>query len=169
MPSGFLDVLMPFIDCSNCGMKFQEKKSIFILLSNAGSQAIEQKLLERLHNGTKRELTSLQEFEKTVISEAYSDDGPFYKSKLIKADAINFYVPFLPLEREHVEKCIKIAFEELQVSPTTDLVNEVFQELRFGPENLFSTSGCKRVEQIVGRVNAKVNQLIDNFESNDEL
>ncbi|XP_058809942.1 torsin-1A-like [Phymastichus coffea] len=165
-----LDAIMPFIDCSNCAKKIEKNKSIFILLTNTGSKAIEEELLRRMDDGMKRESLSLKDFEMIIIKEVFNHEGPFHKSKLVQSDAIGFYVPFLPLERQHVKKCIKKAFRELNFKATENLINIVLEELRFSPTpNFYSTSGCKRVDQIVGRIYYKANSLNDFNAINNEL
>lgn len=38
--------------------------------------------------------------------------GGFHKSEVIQQYVVDYYVPFLPLEIEHVRKCIEDAFKE---------------------------------------------------------
>ncbi|XP_011496145.1 PREDICTED: torsin-1A-like [Ceratosolen solmsi marchali] len=169
MPPGLLNILMPFLDCPHCDKEKTEKnKAIFIFLTNAGSLIIQNSLLDKLSQGIDRKSTTFHDFEKLIISEIFTHDGGLFKSLMIKSDAIDFYVPFLPLEKEHVAYCIKEAFNELNISPIKkipykSLENKVFKELRFGPEpdNLFSSSGCKRVSQITGRLITSYNTNIN--------
>lgn len=167
MHPGLLNILMPFIDCPNCASKVKKNKSIFIFLTNAGSLVIEKELIKKKKAGIPREATTLQNFEKLVVAETFNRTGGLFESLMIKADAIDFYVPFLPLEKEHVQNCIIEAFEELEsrTTPTTDMVEQVFQELLFGPEpeNFFSISGCKRVAVIAGRISSKLTPEYDFF------
>lgn len=171
MHPGLLNVLMPFIDCPNCG-KVRKNKSVFIFLTNAGSLAIEKELIKKKKEGMSREATTLQDFEKIVVRETFNRTGGLFESLMIKADAIDFYVPFLPLEREHVENCIIEAFEEQggRIAITKEMVDQVFQELLFGPEpeKLFSISGCKRVAVIAGRILSKSITEHNFFDSEDE-
>lgn len=176
MHPGLLNVLMPFIDCPSCGDKNVKNKSIFIFLTNAGSIAIENELIKKMNGGMSREDTTFQDFEKLVVAETFNRSGGLYESLMIEADAIDFYVPFLPLEKKHVEGCIIEAFEELEPSksPTKEMVDQVFEELLFGPEpeNLFSTSGCKRVSVIAGRISSKThpdNTFFDDKNINTDL
>lgn len=165
MPSQLLDALMPYIDCPNCAGKLNKNKSIFIFLTNTGSSAIEKQLLKKMSEGVTRESTTLQDFEKLIINDTHNHSGGLFESLLIDSDAIDFYIPFLPLERRHVKYCIREAFEEIIVTPTKALVDKVFEELRFGPEPeaFFSNSGCKRVAQIAGRIAAMLNTDFDHF------
>lgn len=166
MPPGLLNVLMTFIDCPRCSNKLNKNKSIFIFLTNTGSTAIEKLLLQKLRNGETRKSCVLKDFEKIIISESVELKGGLYDSLMITSDAIDFYVPFLPMEKGDVELCVIEALTELNLQPTIKLIDEVVQELRFGPEpdNLFSKSGCKRVEQIAGRIAARLNPDFNEFE-----
>lgn len=38
----------------------------------------------------------------------YLCTGGFYRSDLIRSHLIDHYVPFLPLEKEHITKCIHV-------------------------------------------------------------
>jgi hypothetical protein len=169
MPPGLLDILLTFIDCSECGkMKKEKNKSIFIFLTNAGSVVIQNTLLNKLLQGISRKSTTLHDFENLIISQNFNHNGGLYESLIIKSDAIDYYIPFLPLEKEHIIYCIQEAFEELNTTTTKNLIDKVLQELRFGPEpdNLFSNSGCKRIAQITAKI---VTSLNFNFDFLDQI
>lgn len=77
-------------------------------------------------------------------------------SVLISKHLITAYVPFLPLSREFVRRCILdvlAAKGHNHSSETVDeVVEEVMNELNFYPrkgESYFSESGCKRVQEKV--------------------
>ena len=163
MPAGLLNVIMPFIDCPNCNTN--SNKSIFIFLTNTGSLAVQKQLMKKMEEGVRREDTTIQDFDE-IIEETFKGSGGLFESLMITSDSIDFYVPFLPLEKKHVVRCIKEAFDELKTKPTKDLIDEVLQELRFGPEaeKLFSNSGCKRVAQIVGRIVTRFDPDFDDFD-----
>lgn len=82
-----------------------------------------------------------------------------YRASIIESYLIDFYVPFLPLERTHVKKCIsaelnkyhirdRAEYEKKQLQ--TDLDN-IADEMVYEPPGLnrYSTSGCKRVPNLV--------------------
>lgn len=77
--------------------------------------------------------------------------GGLWHSELIQKHLITAFVPFLPLERKHVKMCIENVLVLKNITATTDLVNKVADELQYSPgrTGLFSTSGCKRVEEKV--------------------
>jgi len=96
-------------------------------------------------------------------------------SDIIDHNLIDFYVPFLPLEKSHIEECIKKTAKKLNYDgdsgmteyvkialhcPNTGLLaithqfyfhREVMKTMTFSPEpeGLFAHSGCKRVDQQV--------------------
>lgn len=99
--------------------------------------------------------------------------GGLRKTSLIEASLIDHFIPFLPLEKRHIEKCIISDFKRLGIDrPTfTDIEYvffafkltrfsiEMFMELILSREissnsisyyrNIFSTSGCKRLSKKV--------------------
>lgn len=67
------------------------------------------------------------------------------------------YVPFLPLERKHVEQCIEDNYRLKHGSnPGVDIKERVLKTLRFIPNDIevYSATGCKRVHQ-------KVDYIVD--------
>jgi len=74
------------------------------------------------------------------------DDG-FRNSKLISHELITAFVPFLPLEKEHVVMCIKDALKGSEHEGDDGTVDKIIGGLNF--ENAhgleFSSQGCKRV------------------------
>lgn len=171
MSPGLLDILMPYIDCANCAAKEKKNKSIFIFLSNAGGSMILKELMKKLEEGVSRESTTIQDFEESIILDTLNRSGGLFESLLVKSDAITYYVPFLPLDKSHVQKCIIEIFESSKVEPTEELIDEVFQELRFGPEpkNLFSNSGCKRVASTASRISITLKYNDNENHHNGEL
>ena len=70
---------------------------------------------------------------------------------------VTFFIPFLPLERSHVRRCIERQLEttfdnEDQENfrlTKTDLADRVLDLIEFAPPDslLYSVSGCKKVQQ----------------------
>lgn len=77
--------------------------------------------------------------------------GGLWHSSLIESNVIDFFLPFLPLERRHVKLCIRDNLEEKGYHVTEEILNKVANELLYYPaeSKLFSKSGCKRVSQKV--------------------
>ena len=87
------------------------------------------------------------------------DNKGLWHASIIDSYLIDFYVPFLPLERSHIKNCIKAELKKYnllnreeyeKVSMQTDL-DHVADEMVYEPPglNLYSTSGCKRVPSLV--------------------
>lgn len=108
------------------------RRAIFIFLSNIGSNLITERYLELWQkHGKTRDQMSLHDFDSVINKGAFNekgiiyfirrflpekiskflnfslDEGGFHMSDLIDHNLIDHYVPFLPLERIHVEQCIK--------------------------------------------------------------
>lgn len=50
------------------------------------------------------------------------------KSALIEATLIDYFIPFLPLERQHVEMCVKDEFRKYDIEPSAEQVGYVCGE-----------------------------------------
>lgn len=78
--------------------------------------------------------------------------GGLFKADVIEKQLIDYYVPFLPLERKHVISCIKTELREKGINnPSEELLNEIADEMPYFPDDLklFSKVGCKRVAEKV--------------------
>lgn len=61
---------------------------------------------------------------------------------------IDHFVPFLPLERNHVRSCIIDELRRQDVSYVEEeTISEILDELRWYPDDLrlYSKSGCKKI------------------------
>ncbi|KAJ9601500.1 hypothetical protein L9F63_000339 [Diploptera punctata] len=163
IPKGVLNAIKPFLDYHPIIDGVDYRKAIFIFLSNVGSTEISNKLLEFWQNGTQREQLKLHHFENLIKLGAFNQDGGFHENEAIESDLIDHYVPFLPLEKSHVTQCIIAEFKRRKMPiPSTSIIEEVMEDLTFGPEpyNLYSYTGCKRVSP----KSAKVIQKIYDFD-----
>jgi len=71
-------------------------------------------------------------------------------SSVIDKNLISAFVPFLPLERQHVKMCIED--NVMRKGFSTNLIDNVADELEYFPsdvEQLFSSSSCKRIDEKV--------------------
>lgn len=163
MPEGILNALVPFMDYNTWAIKESTNRAIFIFLSNTGSRSIVQQLITLWEKGVKREDTKLQDFENLISIGAFNEKGGLHFSDTIETSVIDHYIPFLPLEKEHVEKCIKVAFLKRKVTPTKEMVEEALSHMTFDPppHNLYSKSGCKRIEHKISMIiyNYKVHKV----------
>lgn len=152
MPSGVLDAIKPFVDYYDNIDGVDYRKSIFIFLSNTGGREITGKMLTLWREGTSREDIKYNDFEELVSRGAFNEKGGLFKADVIEKQLIDYYVPFLPLERKHVISCIKTELREKGINnPSEELLNEIADEMPYFPDDLklFSKVGCKRVAEKV--------------------
>ena len=147
MPFGLADVLVPYLDFYQEVDGVDFRKNIFIFVSNTGGDVINKEAYSHFKKGKKREEITRFKMQKLLKLVAYQDGG-FNSSDLIFLSLIDFFIPFLPLERKHVKECVKVVLQEFSQSVNDDkLVNEIANELQYFPEGdeIFSSTGCKSV------------------------
>ncbi|XP_014680899.1 PREDICTED: torsin-1A-like isoform X1 [Priapulus caudatus] len=151
MHPGIIDAIRPFIShyAEIDGVDY--RNAIFIFLSNTGGNDIAIKTYATWEAGKKREAITRKEMEEVITASAFNEQGGLWHSSLIESDVIDFFLPFLPMERKHVKLCIKDDLETKGHRATEEILNRVANELLFYPDKtrLFSKSGCKRVSQKV--------------------
>ena len=86
------------------------------------------------------------------------DRGLFHAS-IIDSFLIDFYIPFLPLDRTHVKLCVraelsKYKFEDMAQYEQQHLkydIEQIADEMIYEPPgiNKYATAGCKRVPNLV--------------------
>ena len=95
-----------------------------------------------------------------------------WHASIVDSYLIDFYVPFLPLDRSHVKKCIaaeinkyniaeKAAYNKAHLQADLEYIAD---EMVYEPAGLnrYSTSGCKRVSNLVRKlIVQKEYRLID--------
>ena len=122
-----------------------------MFLSNSGGQEIIKTALEFWKGGLRRETIEYKDLEHLVSKGAFNEDGGLKHSRVIGASLVDVYIPFLPMERHHVEKCVRKELEWRNASKDLypEIVLRVVEELTFWPPDLliYSTTGCKRVLQ----------------------
>ena len=175
IPILLIDVIKQYIDLNSIA---HYKNSIFMFLSNSAAHDITQKTFELEHkDNKKRENFELKEFRRIIEKKIFEEknkvgeeDKGFWHLNLIKAQPIDYYIPFLPLRREHIKMCIQ---SELKNGHNIDLntdkkinqfVNHIADELHYEPSGvlLYSQTGCKRIPQLIR------SKLVD-LRSRDEL
>jgi ATP-dependent Clp protease ATP-binding subunit ClpA len=122
-------------------------KSIFIFLTNYGGDEITKILYQLVKfDGLFREETKLHHFESIVRNDVFHQEGGLQESNLIKSAVIDFYLPFLPLEKKHVKKCIEAEYINFgREYVTEDMVKEIMNYVGFHEDTSFSHTGCKTV------------------------
>ncbi|XP_053399654.1 torsin-1A-like [Mercenaria mercenaria] len=149
---GLIDTIRPFIDYYDHVDGIDYRQFLFFFLSNTGGDAIAEHVLLNSEQGKDRRKLSLKEMEEVVRVASFNDTNGLMHSSIVKNSLITAYVPFLPLERVHVEKCIvdrlfAKGFYEYEYQVDQETVGAIANELLYFPidTRLFSTTGCKRV------------------------
>jgi len=165
MPPGVLDGIKPFLDHYENIDGVDYRKNIFLFLSNTGGKEITQTALDSWNKGKERQTISVMDLEQHIAAGAFNEKGGLQHSRMIEKNLVDVFVPFLPLERQHVKICVRNEFGRRNVQFGEEMVEKVADQLTYWPTdiNLFSTSGCKRVAQ-------KVDLLLEEEEwGKDEL
>lgn len=74
--------------------------------------------------------------------------GGFFHTSLIDKNLVDFFVPFLPLEYNHVVQCAMAEMKARELKPDMYVADKVARDLVYFPksERLFSVKGCKTLE-----------------------
>lgn len=119
-----------------------------VVFSNTGGEQINQLVLEAWRSRREREEIRVQELE-PVISQAVLDNPNhgFWRSGIMEEHLLDALVPFLPLQRHHVQHCVLNELAQLGLEPRDEVVQAVLDSTTFFPEDeqLFSSNGCKTV------------------------
>lgn len=158
MPPGVIEAIVPFVDFHPLvdGQNF--RRAIFILLSNTGGTDINRLSLQFWHDGKKRESIGMEDIETLIHPGAFNEDGGLKQSYMLKKHLVDHYVPFLPLERKHIRKCIEdeIATRKVSLSgrAMASTIDAVDRQVLYGPpeSKLYSATGCKKIPAILDRV-----------------
>ncbi|XP_044162645.1 torsin-1A-like [Bufo gargarizans] len=147
MPPGLIDVIKPYLDTYEYldGLSF--RKCIFIFLSNAGGEKITELALDFWRNKKKREDIKLSDVESHLSKHAFNKKGGFWHCSLIDRNLIDIFVPFLPLEEEHVRMCVRAELRQRGRTINEELVAKIAGEMSYYPERdrVYSVKGCKTV------------------------
>ena len=153
VPPGLIDILKPFLDHHRTVDGVDYRKNIFIFLSNTGAETINNIVFDHWKQGNKRESLTIKDMDAIVSHRAFNDqDGGLWHGELIRHNLIDFFIPFLPLEKSHVKKCIKFELIKKGKTVTEDIINRVANSLQYDQENIFSKSGCKKISSRVDQV-----------------
>ncbi|XP_052076353.1 torsin-1A-like [Mytilus californianus] len=156
-----INILKPYLDHHEHIDNIDYRKAIFIFLSNTAGQLLTKQMIDFWHDGKKRDEIDLKDLENVLATSASNYEGSgYYKSDLIFHDLITAYIPFLPIEKEHVFGCIKHhllakRYYKHYIDIPIKTIEEIAQQLQFYPnetDKLFSATGCKRVEEKVDYV-----------------
>jgi hypothetical protein len=178
IPIGLMDTIKAYIDFypEVDGIAF--RKSVFIFLSNSAAKDIAQLTLSFDKQKIDRNDFELKLFQSEIQNSIYhnkeENERGMWHASIIDSYLIDFYVPFLPLEREHVRSCIRAEFKNynlkyknnIQYDLSEDDLNQIADEHVYEPPNYkkYSSSGCKRVPFLVRTFISK-----KNFRTNEDF
>ena len=148
VPAGLLDVLRPFLEHHEHVDGVDYRKCIFIFLSNTGAKLIDEFVFNHWQNGKKREDITIHQMKQIINNGAFNSDSGFWHSELILSNSIDYFVPFLPLEKIHVEQCIQADLKRKGKVISPDIIKRIADEMHYS-SNTFSTTGCKRISSRV--------------------
>ncbi|XP_053229342.1 prosalusin [Podarcis raffonei] len=148
MHPGLVDVIIPFLGPSWVVFGTNYRKAIFIFISNAGGEQINQITLDFWRAHKDREEISLKDLEESVYKAAFENpQNGFWRSGIIDQHLIDFLVPFLPLKQHHVKQCVASELTSRDLEPQPDVIQAVADNIPYFPAELkvFSATGCKTV------------------------
>ena len=154
MPEGLVDVLKPYLNHRDSIEGIDYRKSIFIFLSNAAGDKINQFTLKHLAKGKCRGDIKSVDMVEFLSAAAFKKTGGLKSADFILSEFVDFYVPFLPLERRHIKQCAAAEFKRRNISFNDIILEKVASEMFYFPEveKLFSATGCKQIEKRVDLV-----------------
>uniref|UniRef100_A0A4W3IP92 Torsin-2A n=1 Tax=Callorhinchus milii TaxID=7868 RepID=A0A4W3IP92_CALMI len=150
MHPGLIDAIKPFLGNSHVMFGTNYRKAMFIFVSNAGGDQINQLVLDFWKDRKDREDIKLADLESKLSAAVFnSQSSGFWNSDIINEELVDRFVPFLPLKRKHVGECVRseLLSRGLSLGLGGDLIEEVVNAMSYFPEEhkLFSKTGCKTV------------------------
>ncbi|XP_069024604.1 torsin family 1 isoform X1 [Embiotoca jacksoni] len=149
MHPGLIDSIKPYLDYYDKLDGVSYRKSIFIFLSNAGGESIVQTALDFWKTGREREDIELKDLETSLSLSVFNNNqSGFFHTSLIDKNLVDFFVPFLPLEYQHVIQCAMAGMRAKNLRPDKNVADKVARDLIYFPklERVFSVKGCKAIE-----------------------
>ncbi|KAM4578350.1 prosalusin [Fundulus diaphanus] len=148
MPPGLIDVLEPFLGPSHVVFRTNYRKAIYVFISTTGQEVINQAVLENRQAGRDRDELKLSDLQEDLTQAVYTNKtSGLYQSSIIQQNLITRFVPFLPLTRTHVERCVRSQLCQRGSCNRSDVVKAVGADMNYTPAEgwYFSTTGCKAV------------------------
>uniref|UniRef100_A0A4W6F1X8 Torsin n=1 Tax=Lates calcarifer TaxID=8187 RepID=A0A4W6F1X8_LATCA len=149
MHPGLIDSIKPYLDYYERLDGVSYRKAIFIFLSNTGGDSIIQTALDFWQAGRNREEIELKDLETSLSLSVFNNkQGGFFQTSLIDKNLVDFFVPFLPLEYQHVVQCAMAEMKARGLQPRREIADMVAKDLVYFPksERVFSVKGCKTIE-----------------------
>lgn len=153
LPAGVVDVLQPMFDYVESVDGVRYSKTIFIFLSNTGATKLNNLSFKMYKEGKERKDLRSKDIEEVLFDESLKEPGGLHESSVLRRHSIGVFVPFLPLEREHVRECIR---DEIKLFYDDEMnndrvIDEIGEEMTYFPDEIqmYSKSGCKGVHDKV--------------------
>ncbi|MBN3299801.1 TOR1B protein, partial [Amia calva] len=143
-----IDSIKPFLDYYEYLNGVSYRQAIFIFLSNAGGEKINEVAWQFWKEGKERLSIQLEDLETSLSNELFSNkNSGFWHTSLIDKNLVDFFIPLLPLEHKHVQMCVLAEMEERNLKPDEKVVNDIVSNTTYFPkeENIFSVKGCKAI------------------------
>ncbi|XP_059381787.1 torsin-1A-like [Carassius carassius] len=148
MHPGLMDSIKPYLDFTDNLDGVSYRQAIFIFLSNAGGEMINEVTVKFWRDGKEREEIQLRDLETELSQSVFSNEGSGLRNSiLIDKKLVDFFVPFLPLEYKHVIQCGLAEMASQGFTPTNIVIKRMADDLIFFPkdERVFSVQGCKLI------------------------
>uniref|UniRef100_A0AC34GAC3 AAA+ ATPase domain-containing protein n=1 Tax=Panagrolaimus sp. ES5 TaxID=591445 RepID=A0AC34GAC3_9BILA len=156
-PRVVIDSLLEFIDFdAKTYGKENSRKSIFIFLSNSATRIIDGEIYKHIYESQKSRESIRYENLKQSLREAAFNDGLKFSglrhSEIVRKSLINYYIPFLPLQKAHILQCVNAyikkynenSLHKIDLKLSVQEKNRIVDEMEYSPEEnpLFSKLGC---------------------------
>ena len=165
MPEGLVDAIKPFIDYHDQVQGIDFRRTVFIFLSNTGGNLINEVAFDAWNNGRHRESIKYEELEILIKQGAFNEIGGLHRSAVIDKHLVDWYVPFLPLERSHVTSCIIAEAHDRNATIVlkTEEIDSILDQMIYFPKShmIYSTTGCKTVSP---KVDALMYEILQEYD-----
>ena len=172
LEEGVIDVLFPYFDEQQSVGNINFRNTIFIFSSNVGARKINHEACIQFNKTDQSSQFDTERFYHIVRQASYdgleshqssseSLRGGFATAKFIKHCLVNSFVPFLPLQMNHVLKCMDASIAErddimkiLKHKPALKskffsfILPKISKVSPPGCTKVFSVNGCKRVTSL---------------------
>ncbi|KAE9547003.1 hypothetical protein FO519_009785, partial [Halicephalobus sp. NKZ332] len=137
-------VIIPFLNRHMDSMEVNPKKAIFLFISNAGTKAVNDSVIEHQDRRT----ISVPHLQKILIDAVLSEKGGHMDSEIVKRGLIDYYVPFMPLTKDHVKRCIRQEAENLKIDISVREIETLADEVNYRQvgHEFYSIFGCGTIE-----------------------
>lgn len=148
---GVVDLLKPYLDFHEKINEVNYRKAVFIFISNTGSSNISSLAFQFKYNGQDREAMKMQDIRPLIENGAFNERGGLQHTAVISNSLVDLFVPFLPLEAEHVKQCIKSYLQKKGCPNNEDILKNIAEQLTYVPAKYeyFAKSGCKLISSSV--------------------